>query len=410
MRSYLKGAVVRVLQEDWAPFQNIRRTIGQFTAQTGVKVEVTLSAIPEFWGLMEQSFLADEPAFDLIGADEIMLLQYARAGRVEPLESSIAADRYSLDDFEPAVLGALSHRGHLYGLPYAAVADVLIYRRDLFDRHGVAVPQTMEELTRAAVDIQQAVRGAGAADFLGITLRGAPSCGLNFWLVGSTWAPAWGVTWYDAAGRPTLDTPQFLAAVEHYIELLRLAGPPESWKWGFAECMACYSAGRAAMVIEPANEAAVVYDRGGEVADGTSTALVPAGPRGTRHAGLYCPPYAIPSRSRVKEAAWELAKFLCAPEQVLDDALRSGFVEVVRRSVLDDPRFAQRFRPDLVETTRATRTIARAERPTPRQGMLVGDIIGEELARALAGEQAPRAALANAQQRVSALGLPDTTV
>jgi ABC-type glycerol-3-phosphate transport system substrate-binding protein len=218
------------------------------------------------------------------------------------------------------------------------------------------------------------------------------------------------VTWYDAAGRPTLDTPQFLAAVEHYIELLRLAGPPESWKWGFAECMACYSAGRAAMVIEPANEAAVVYDRGGEVADGTSTALVPAGPRGTRHAGLYCPPYAIPSRSRVKEAAWELAKFLCAPEQVLDDALRSGFVEVARRSVLDDPRFAQRFRPDLVETTRATRTIARAERPTPRQGMLVGDIIGEELARALAGEQAPRAALANAQQRVSALGLPDTTV
>jgi ABC-type glycerol-3-phosphate transport system substrate-binding protein len=407
MQRFPPGTVVRVLQEDWAPFQNIRRTVVDFTAHSGVKVDVTLSTIPEFWRLMEQSFMADEPAFDLIGADEIMLLQYARAGRVEPLEPRVAAERYPLDDFEPAVLSAVSHRGHLYGLPYAAVADVLIYRRDLFQRHGIAVPQTMQELTAAATAIQEAVRAEGAAGFHGITLRGAPSCGLNFWLVGSTWAPAWGATWYDAAGRPTLDTPELLAAVEHYIDLLRRAGPPQSWKWGFAECMACYSDGKAAMVIEPANEAAVVYDRGGAVADGTSTARVPAGPCGTRHAGLYCPPYAIPARSPVKDAAWELAKFLCASQQVLDDALRSGFVEVARRSVLDDPRFADRFRPDLVQTTRATRAIARAERPTPRQGMLVGDIIGEELATALAGGQSPRAALQRAQQRVGALGPPD---
>jgi len=187
---------------------------------------------------------------------------------------------------------------------------------------------------------------------------------------------------------------------------LRRAGPPGSSTWGFAECMECYSAGHAAMVIEPANEASIVYERGDAIADGTCTTLVPAGPRGTRHAGLYCPPYAIPGRSKVKEAAWELAKFLCAPEQVLDDAVQSGFVEVARRSVLDDPRFAARFRPDLVATTRSTRSISRAERPAPRQGMLVGDIIGEECARTLAGEQSSREALRRAQERVNALGSP----
>ena len=407
MRTFPPGTVVRVLQEDWAVFQNMRRTVEYFSSQTGVEVEVTLSIIPELWDLMEQSFMPDEPRFDLIGADEIMLLQYARTGRVEPLEPFVAADGYSLDDFEPAALDAVSHNGHLYGLPYAAVADVLIYRRDLFERYGIAVPQTMEELTRAAVAVQQAVRDDGVTEFYGITLRGAPSCGLNFWLVGSTWAPGWGVKWYDEAGHPTLDTPEFLAAVDHYLDLLRRAGPPGSWEWGFIECMECYSDGKAAMVIEPANEASIVYDEGGAIADGTSTTLVPAGPLGTRHAGLYCPPYAIPSRSEVKEAAWELAKFLCAPEQVLDDALQSGFVEVARRSVLHDPRLADRFRPDLIQTTRATRAISRAERPTPRQGMLVGDIIGEEIARALVGEQSSRQALRRAQERVSALGPPD---
>ena len=69
----------------------------------------------------------------------------------------------------------------------------------------------------------------------------------------------------------------------------------------FMDCMACYAAGRAAMTIEPANEASIIYDEGGPVADGTKTALMPAGPLGTRHVGLYCPPYAIPSRSQSKE-------------------------------------------------------------------------------------------------------------
>ena len=406
MRRFAPGTAVRVLQEDWIPFENIRRTGPRFTQQTGVRVEATLSAIPELWRLMERSFTEDDPPFDLVGADESMLLAQARRGHVEPLDGYVAADRYALDDFAPAALDNVSLDGHLYGLPYADVSSVLIYRRDLFERHDVAVPRTMEELTLAALAVQQAVRAEGAAEFYGLTMRGAPSCGQNFWLIGSTWGPSWGARWYDESGTPTLDTPALLAALEHYVDLLRRAGPPASARMGFVECMACYSAGQAARVLEPANEAAVVYDRGDAIAAGTMTALVPAGPRGTRHAGLYCPPYAIPARSRVKDAAWALATYLCAPEQLLDDALRSGCVEVARESVLADPRFAARFRPDLVATTRATRAFARGERPMPRQGMLVGDIIGEECARALAGAQTPREALRRAQERVGALGPP----
>ena len=184
--------VVRVLQEDWAPFQNIWRTVEAFTQQTGIEVEVVLSEIPEFWELIERSFREDEPPFDLVGADEIMLKQFAREGIVEPLDGLVAADEYDLSDFEPAVLEAVSYGEHLYGLPYAAVASVLIYRQDLFERHGFAVPQTMDQLMETALAIQEAVRADGQEDFYGITLRGAPSCGLNFWIIGSNWAPAWG--------------------------------------------------------------------------------------------------------------------------------------------------------------------------------------------------------------------------
>lgn len=401
------STTVRVMQEDWGVFQNLPATAARFTRQTGIAVEVTLTSIPQMWELMERSFSGEDPPFDLVGVDDLLLVQAARAGHVEPLDARVAAAGYSLADFPQSAIDAVTDRGRLWGLPYCHVSNVLIYRADLFERHGVAVPQTLGELTEAACALQQAVRGDGQPDFYGIALRGAPNCGLNFWEVGSTWAPSYGVLWYDDDGAPTLTTPELRAAVEHYVDLIQRAGPPESAQMDFMDCMACYGLGRAAMTIEPANEASILYDQGGPVADLTRTALIPAGPLGTRHAGLYCPPYAIPSLAREKDAAWLLATFLCASEQVLDDALSSGFIEVARDSLFAEPSFRERFRPELVETTLKTRPLARGERPVTRHGMEVGNAIGDEIVRALKREISVTQALQNAERRVAALGSPD---
>ena len=400
------STTVRVMQEDWGVFQNLPATAERFTEQTGIEVEVTLTVIPEMWELMERSFSGEDPPFDLVGVDDLLLIQAARAGHVEPIDDLIAADGYSLEDFPRAALDALSDGGRLWGLPYCFVSNVLIYRADLFSKHGIGVPATLDELTEAAVSVQEAERADGNDDFSGIAIRGAPNCGLNFWIIGSTWGPSFGARWYDDHGRPTLATPELIGAVEHYVDLVRRAGPPESATFDFIDCMECYGAGRAAITIEPANEASILYDAGGAVADGTRTALMPAGPLGTRHVGLYTPPYAIPSRSTSKQAAWELAKFLCDPAQMLDDVQNSGFVEVARDSVLGDPRFAARFRPELLSTVVETRPFARGERPVTNYGMEVGNRIGDEIVRVLKGELDAAEAMANAERTVAALGPP----
>jgi ABC-type glycerol-3-phosphate transport system substrate-binding protein len=401
------STTVRVMQEDWGVFQNLPATAKRFTEQTGIEVEVTLTVIPEMWELMERSFSGEDPPFDLVGVDDLLLIQAARAGHVEPIDELVEADGYLLDDFPPAAIDALTDAGRIWGLPYCYVSNILIYRADLFDRFGIAVPETLDELTEASVSVQEAVRAEGNTDFYGMAIRGAPNCGLNFWIVGSTWGPSFGARWYDDDGRPTLATPELIAAVEDYVDLVRRTGPPESPTMDFMDCMRCYGSGRAAMTIEPANEASILYDEGGRVAEGTRTALIPAGPLGTRHVGLYTPPYAIPSLSRSKQEAWELAKFLCAPEQVLEDAERSGFVEVARESVLRDPRFVDRFRPELVRTTVETRPYARGERPVTSHGMEVGNLIGDEIVRVLKGELGAREAMENAERTVGALGPPN---
>jgi ABC-type glycerol-3-phosphate transport system substrate-binding protein len=401
---------VRVMQEGWGVFNNLPATARRFAEQTGIDVEVTLTVIPEMWELMERSFSGEDPPFDLVGVDDLLLIQAARSGHVEPLDDLIAADGYSLDDFPPAAIEALSDGGRIWGLPYCFVSNVLIYRADLFEKHSVAVPQTLDELTAAALAVQEAERAAGNEDFYGIAIRGAPNCGLNFWIIGSSWGPSFGARWYDDEGRPTLVTPELIGAVEHYVDLVRRAGPPEAPTMDFIDCMECYGAGRAAITIEPANEASILYDAGGAVAEGTRTALMPAGPLGTRHVGLYTPPYAIPSKAASKEAAWELAKFLCAPEQMSDDAQKSGFVEVARDSLLEDPAFVARFRPELLSTVVATRPFARGERPVTNYGMEVGNRIGDEIVRVLTGELGAAEAMANAERTVAALGPPFVSV
>ena len=120
---------VRVMQEDWGVFRNLPATAKRFTEQTGVDVEVTLTVIPEMWELMERSFSGEDPPFDLVGVDDLLLIQAARSGHVEPIDALIAADGYSLDDFPRAAIDALTDGGRIWGLPYCFVSNVLIYRR-----------------------------------------------------------------------------------------------------------------------------------------------------------------------------------------------------------------------------------------------------------------------------------------
>ena len=399
-------ATVRVMQERWGVFLNLPAAVQRFTRDTGIEVEVHLLELQEMWDGMHAAFEEDDPPFDLVGVDELLLVAAARRHRVHALDEHIVSDGYPMDDFLPATVGVSSDDGRVLGLPYAAVSNVLIYREDLLEEHGFSVPQTMEQLLDVAAGIRSSAVARGDHDLFGLALRGEPGCGLNYWSYGSTWAPSWGARNYDSAGRALVDTPEHVAALEHYLEVQRRGAPPGAESMGFIGAMQAYREGRVAMVIEPANEASMVFDDGGAIAKRTRTAVVPAGPLGTRHPGLYCPPYAIPERSRHKAEAWELAKYLCAHDQMIEDAVRAGFVEVARDSAFADHRFIERFQPELLQTVRETRKLACGERPVTDLGMAVGDAVGEGIGRALRGEASAASVLSTAAGEASGTSSP----
>ena len=142
---------VRIYQEDWLPFQNLLAAVAAFEQATGIGVElawdkVGVGTIEHMFDQMARSFGDDDPPFDLVCMDEVMLRAYARRGRVQELDAWMARDGITLDDYTPATVGAATYGDTCIGLPCVNVSSMLLYRRDLLDRYSLPVPASWDEL------------------------------------------------------------------------------------------------------------------------------------------------------------------------------------------------------------------------------------------------------------------------
>ncbi len=404
-----KDRVVRVYQEDWWPFQNLPAALRRFTEQTGIATELSwdrvgVGLIEKMFEEMLHSFTDEDPPFDLVCTDEVMLRKFAAEGRVLVLNDLMARDGIGLDDVTAATREAVTLDGEVLGLPCVNVSNMLLYRRDLLERYGLAVPQSWAEVKEVAGRLQEAVRKDGTSEFYGFATRGAPGGGHAVWTV-SSFVASYGAAWFDAAGRATARSDAREAALATYVELLRAVAPPDQARISFVELLRDFRAGRVGMILEVGMEYAHLLRDDPNLGARSGVALVPAGPAG-RFANLYCPPYAIPQNSKLRAEAWELLKFLCSPAQLLDDGQKSEALETSSLRVLYSPEFDRHFRPDLLAVARATRAIAFEERPFSTLGIDACTIVGDYTTKALTGEFGIRAALERMQQALERLPKP----
>jgi ABC-type glycerol-3-phosphate transport system substrate-binding protein len=394
---------VRFLSEDVSYFRDIERTVGAFSERTGVEVAVGFRFLTELWDETARAFR--QAAWDVVTVDEMILAMFVREGLVRPLDDLVERDCYDASDYLANSIELARFEGSLYGVPYANMHNVLGYRRDLLDQFNVEVPESMEELVDAALTVQSRLRAAGDETTYGFVSRGRGGHGFNVWILASTFFPAWGGYWFDERGRLAVGSEACVRALETYVRLMREAGPPHASTLLWTEAHDFFEAGGAAFFIDAATELTLMRDAAGPHADAIGAALVPHGPRGTRHTGLYGPVFAIPARSEQVEAAWELIKFAASPEQIRSDALSGGNAEIARMSVVHSREYAQRFTPEIAAVVQRTRELARNERPRVERWFEIGDTVGAAIEQAIAGGD-PRRLLAEAAERVSAL-VPD---
>lgn len=240
--------------------------LDQFTADTGIEVNVETLAEDLYFDKMEQTVRAAEGEADVyfLPMDSTAFTQYS-ADAVEPLTPYIedptkTASDYDFADFPEGFLGGVMYPpgaedAEAYGIPIAFEAYTLFYNKDHVDEYldGV-LPTTMDELIAAAAAINE----AGAADGVaGAVMRGIRSdtimdtlTGVVLNAVGDMESPTPYNIWFDGGwDNPRLDDPAICKGLSDYAHMLA-AGPANKFAIDWPDANTLFQQGKAAFFID----------------------------------------------------------------------------------------------------------------------------------------------------------------
>ena len=317
-------------------------------------------------------------------------------------------ESYDVNDIFSSVSSGLSNDGTLYGLPFYAESSMTFYRKDLFDKNQLLMPEqpTWSEIEGFAKALHMPEDGQ-----YGICLRGKAGWGENMALV-TTMANSFGARWFDEKWQPEFTGSEWTKTIDFYVNLLGNYGPPGASANGFNENLALFNSGKCAMWVDATVAGSFVTDKTeSKVADHVAYALAPKQVT-TKGAGwLWSWALAIPVSSDVTEAAKTFILWATSKEYSQLVADKHGIAKVppgTRASTYNNPDYldAAPFAAKTLESINNANPVDATLKPAPYVGVQFAAIpefqgiatqIGKLISGALAGSMSTEKALSSAQ-------------
>ena len=187
--------------------------LDDFTEKTGVKTKQVAVPEDQLATLMTNAAAGGDLPDVVLATPAAQSHQYA----VEEIFDSEAAqevvEKLGPDTFSDAALEIVTRDGVATGVPSDGWGQLLIYRKDLFDKAGLEAPASLEDITNAAKELQ----GDG---LVGITLATAPGDGFTAETFEHI-ALAQGCQLVDDAGELTFDSPECTESLAYYADLAK---------------------------------------------------------------------------------------------------------------------------------------------------------------------------------------------
>lgn len=406
---------------DWLLTSLYDSTTGEETAvmkefEDAHNIDVVFVGLPE--DEARQKMMLDMSShtgdYDIITSGVWSMATFAGAGFLEPLDDWMAnhadPEYFSTDDYVDASMIGASYEGKVYALPLYTYGPALVYNKALFEQYDVKVPTNIQELEEAAEKLTLDTDNDGKIDVYGITMRARAGEEPTGDITAFTWA--YGGTWFEGnaytaeqiranKARPTMNSPEWIAAYEEYAKLLQNWGPPESANWSWVETMGAFAEGKAAMHLMASS--AYWYTRSIATFDpaDVGVAPVPLGPAGKPIQAFFDISLSINADSQVKEAAWEVLQFL-ASRQVQQKQAEGGITSVPQVSLLlGDELKAKYPEADLVILKDALALADPTYMPKLPEYNEICDILGTAASEVVAGTRTAEEALNEAQEQIN---------
>ena len=378
---------------------NMQKVAEAYTEATGTKLN---------WVALEEGVLREQVTSDTatgggqydiinIGMQEAPI--WGAAGWVEPLSFS---DAYDVEDILPAMRAGLSHEGTLYAAPFYGESSMVMYRKDLTDAAGVTIADndSWENVKAAAAAMHDPDNGV-----YGACLRGKPGWGDNAAFI-TTIANSFGASWFDADMKPQLDSPEWNAAINFYVDLLSNYGPPGSEGNSFNEILALYNEDKCGLWIDATIAASFLENPNVAYAQSPNA----GNPVGANW--LWAWAFAIPAGSPNAEAAQDFIEWATSKEyvQAVGNHPEFGWGSVPtgqRASTYEIPEFQAVAKFAAAEMAAIDSAAPEPTDLKPYVGVQfvaipefpqIGVIFGQEMAAALTGAKSVEDALADSQK------------
>ncbi|UMP01981.1 sugar ABC transporter substrate-binding protein [Amycolatopsis sp. EV170708-02-1] len=355
--------------------------------------------------------------FDVVMISNYEAPQWAANGWLENLDPHIAANPgYDADDFIPSIKESLSHNGSLYAVPFYGESSFLAYRKDLFEQAGITMPAkpTWTQIAEYAAKLDDKAKGIA-----GICLRGKPGWGESL-APFTTVANTFGAQWFDKDWNAKLTSPEFKAAAEFYVNLVRNHGEVGASSAGFSECGTRYTQGQAAMWYDATVMAGTNEDPSASKVVGKS-GYAPAPVEKTQASGwLYTWALAIPKVAKHKDIAFKFMSWMTDKAYVQRVAKEFGdwnrVPPGVRKSTYDIPQYREAAKAyaqptlDGIADADQRKTMAN---PVPYPGIQfvgipefqdLGTRVSQQLSAAIAGQITVDEALKQSQEYAQTVG------
>ena len=367
------------------------------------------------WVVLEEGVLRQRVTTDIAtkgGQFDIMTIgmyeapMWGKKGWIEEMKFDASYDE---KDLLPAMVDGLSNDGKLYAAPFYGESSMLMYRKDLVEKAGMSIQDnpTWGHIQDVAKAIHNPKNGV-----YGICLRGKAGWGDNMAFI-STMANTLGAQWFDANGKPQLDSPAWEHATNFYVDLLSKYGPPGSSGNSFNEILALYNEGKCGMWIDATIAASFITDpKQSKVHDKIAFAQSPVAVTSKGANWLWSWALAIPSSTKNLTDAQKFISWATSKEYINLVGETNGWGKVptgTRKSTYENAEFkkAAVFADAELKAILSAKPKDSTLNPTPFVGVQFVTIpefqgiatnVGKQMSSALAGKTSVKKALESSQK------------
>ena len=214
------------------------RLAGEFEAATGMSVAVVPVEEAQIAERVTAAFAAGDLP-DVIFHPVNYTVSWAEAGILDVAAASEVVSDLGVDTFGAGTLALMSYRGETAAVPADGWTQLLVYRADLFEEHGLSAPTDYASILAAGRALHD------PPNMFGFVAATDPSQDYMMQVMEHL-ALANGVQLVDDAGNITLDTPELVEFLEFYAELVDMS-PAGNLYW--LQSRELYQAGQAAMIV-----------------------------------------------------------------------------------------------------------------------------------------------------------------